>query len=85
MNREQFIKKLVSQFEEQISHLSAEKLEKLESGKLEISITPAVGNEAGGASAMSAGPAKTRANAPLGAATASAAPGTRRTTDIRRP
>ncbi|KTC85764.1 MULTISPECIES: hypothetical protein [Legionella] len=49
MNRKQFIKNLVSQFEEQIRNLPDNKLEELESGKLEISLTQAVGHEAGGA------------------------------------
>ncbi|ARG97974.1 hypothetical protein [Legionella micdadei] len=49
MNRNKLIKTLVSEFKEQICNLPDEKLEGLESGKLEISITQAVGNEAGGA------------------------------------
>jgi hypothetical protein len=49
MNRKQFIENLVSQFEEQIRNLPDDKLEGLESGKLEISLTKAVGHEAGGA------------------------------------
>ncbi|ARG97976.1 hypothetical protein [Legionella micdadei] len=51
MNRNKFIKSLVSQFEAQISKLPDHKLEELESGKLEISLTQAVGSEAGGAAA----------------------------------
>lgn len=49
MNRRLFIKNLVSQFEEQIRTLPDTKLEELESGKLEISLTQAVGHESGGA------------------------------------
>ncbi|KTD25928.1 MULTISPECIES: hypothetical protein [Legionella] len=48
MNRNKLIKALVSQFEEQISKLPDQKLEELESGKLEVSLTQTVGNEAGG-------------------------------------
>ncbi|WP_133134833.1 hypothetical protein [Legionella nautarum] len=82
MNRKQFIKNLVSQFEEQISNLPDNKLEELGSGKLEISLTQAVGHEAGGA-LVSAAAAKSS----LGSAvTASAAPTTStvRTDSLRR-
>ncbi|KTD25916.1 MULTISPECIES: hypothetical protein [Legionella] len=49
MNRNKLIKTLVSQFEQQICKLSDQKLEELESGKLEINLTHPVGSEAGGA------------------------------------
>ncbi|ARG97174.1 hypothetical protein [Legionella micdadei] len=48
MKHEDFIKKLVSQFEEQVKSFSTEELEGLKSGKLEIRLTPTVGKEAGG-------------------------------------
>ncbi|KTD55831.1 hypothetical protein Lsan_3383 [Legionella santicrucis] len=49
MKREQIIKSLVNQFAENIKNLPDETLQDVESGKLVISLTPAVGNEAGGA------------------------------------
>ncbi|KTD25915.1 hypothetical protein [Legionella maceachernii] len=63
MNRNKLIKTLVSQFEEQLSYLPDHKLEELESGKLEISLTQAVGNEAGGATSGAAKKPPTSAGA----------------------
>ncbi|ARG97530.1 hypothetical protein [Legionella micdadei] len=51
MERKQLIQTLVTQFEEQIRSLPEQKLKDLESGKLEISLTQAVGKEAGGKAA----------------------------------
>ncbi|ARG97528.1 hypothetical protein [Legionella micdadei] len=48
MNRRKLIETLVSQFEEQIRKLPEQKLQGLESGKLEISLIQAIGKEAGG-------------------------------------
>jgi len=48
MNRQEIIEKLTSQFEEKIRGLSDDKLEGIKSGYFEISLTQAVGNEAGG-------------------------------------
>lgn len=67
MERQQLIQTLVSQFEEQIRKLSEHKLKVLGSGKLEISLTPVVGREAGGV----IGPVKSPI--PSGPATAPAA------------
>ncbi|ARG97529.1 hypothetical protein [Legionella micdadei] len=57
MNRKKLIETLVSQFEEQIRKLPEQKLQELESGKLEIRLTQAIGKEAGGfVEAIPAGP-----------------------------
>ncbi|VEB36092.1 Uncharacterised protein [Legionella sainthelensi] len=48
MKREHIIESLVNQFAENIKNLSDETLQDVESGKLVISLTPAVGKEAGG-------------------------------------
>lgn len=50
MKREKIIENLVSQFAESVRHLSDKELEQVESGKLVISLTTAIGDEAGGAS-----------------------------------
>ncbi|WP_115707273.1 hypothetical protein [Legionella sainthelensi] len=49
MKRKHIIDSLVNQFAENIKNLSDETLQDVESGKLVISLTPAVGKEAGGA------------------------------------
>ncbi|KTD31454.1 MULTISPECIES: hypothetical protein [Legionella] len=48
MKKEDLIKDLVSQFENQVRKLTPEQLEGLESGKFEISLTSPVGKESGG-------------------------------------
>ncbi len=48
MKREHIIESLVKQFAENIKNLSDETLQDVESGKLVISLSPAVGKEAGG-------------------------------------
>ncbi|KTD11138.1 hypothetical protein Lgra_2104 [Legionella gratiana] len=48
MKREDIIESLVNQFADNIKNLPDETLQNVESGKLVISLTPAVGKEAGG-------------------------------------
>lgn len=48
MKREHIIESLINQFAENIKNLPDETLQNVESGKLVISLTPSVGNEAGG-------------------------------------
>jgi hypothetical protein len=84
MNRKQFIKNLVSQFEEQIRNLPDNKLEELESGKLEISVTQAVGHEAGGAALATSAITKGSPTTASTATTTATAP-RRMDTTVRRP
>ncbi|AUH73107.1 hypothetical protein Lsai_3243 [Legionella sainthelensi] len=57
MKREHIIESLVNQFAENIKNLSDETLQDVESGKLVISLTPAVGKEAGGKGPIAKEPA----------------------------
>lgn len=54
MKREKVIENLVSQFAENARHLSDEVLDNLAQGKLAVNLVPAVGEEAGGATAAAA-------------------------------
>jgi hypothetical protein len=47
LNRAKLIESLVSQFEKRLSQLPDAKLQDIESGKLEINLTPSVGKESG--------------------------------------
>jgi hypothetical protein len=61
MNRQETVQKIVAHFTNQISKYSEGDLERLESGKLVINITPAVGKEAGGIKGLPQPPVKRQA------------------------